>query len=577
MPPSEQVVQWLHENYPKPRVDSEWLEGCVQWLEDDQKLSPVNNFPEFIKQVEVQLIESDLVDSMQHGTGLDPNISRFTGNLLGPPVMVQIMAITEVGTSAFNLEQIRVAREERMLAGEGNIEGDEEGDVEVEGEGPMPKYPRGHLQFQLSDGATTFEAFEYRPIPEFALGTTQIGFKLHLKGTRFHNGMAMLEKSTIGFLGGKVADLEVQQLDNFKRGLHVRLGRPLSAKTQNAEPPASPNPAPAATVRSPLRDICPPPMPMFPQHEDDVEMEPRRRLPANSSLNDAPVASSSKEKKQDRPIIGLPSRHPRTSTGSVSEQSDEAKGKNTKNVPAAERATLVYAGSHSKSTTSPYFGNRATASWSKSPKSQNLDFNFEPTSGQARRTLPATSTERPAEQSFDFDFLDEMDQENHAPQIDKGKRRADDEDGSSDYGMNDSNDFADPSFLEDLDKVEKAALSSGGSIPSSHFSSDPSHGAAISLLAKSSPSSAQVPPSEIIEIGDSDDEMLGNDDKENKPVAARHVRRRTEDNENPFLTNSNSRPSTPSSQSRLPMSQKTGKPVILAKKPSDIIDLSDSD
>lgn len=115
---------------------------------------------------------------MQHGTGLDLHISELTGHLKGPPVMVQVLNITEVGTSAFNLEQVRVAREERMLAGEGDIEGDEEGDVEVEGEGPMPKYPRGHLRFRLTDGATIIDAFEYRPIPEFALGTTRRGFKV---------------------------------------------------------------------------------------------------------------------------------------------------------------------------------------------------------------------------------------------------------------------------------------------------------------------------------------------------------------------------------------------------------------
>lgn len=36
--------------------------------------------------------------------------------------------------------------------------------------------------------------------------------------------MAMLEKSTIAFLGGKQVDLEAQQLDDFKQGLRVRLG-----------------------------------------------------------------------------------------------------------------------------------------------------------------------------------------------------------------------------------------------------------------------------------------------------------------------------------------------------------------
>lgn len=113
---------------------------------------------------------------MQHGTGLN-DISSFSGHLPGPPVLVQIMEITEIGVSAFQLEQIRAAREERVLAGIGDEEGEEDGDIEVDGEGPMPKYPRRTLHFQVSDGATIFEAMEYRPLPQLGLGSTKLGYK----------------------------------------------------------------------------------------------------------------------------------------------------------------------------------------------------------------------------------------------------------------------------------------------------------------------------------------------------------------------------------------------------------------
>ena len=356
--------------------------------------------------------------------------------------------------------------------------------------------------------------------------------------------------------------------------------RPLSPEPQENQPINPPANVAPAVVRSPLRDISPPPAPLFPQHEDDIEMEPRRRLPVNSSLNNAPVAGSSKEKKQDRPIAGLPSRHPRTSTGSTSDQSES---KTVRKVSAAERATLVYAGSQAQTVTSPYFERSAASGSSK------LDFHLDPTGRQAKQTLPDPGpSSHPGD--FDFELFDDMDQENAPPaKIDKGKGRADasnsssktlssalGDDNSSDYGMDDSNDFADPAFLEDLAKVEKAALSSGGSVPSSHVSSDPVQAPIGALPARSSPASVKAPPSEVIEIDDSDDEMLGNDDKENEPVATRHVRRRTEDAENPFLS-SPGQPSTILSQKRMPMSQKTGKPVILAKKQSDIIDLSESD
>ena len=117
---------------------------------------------------------------MMHGTGLDVHIKNSTGNLKGPPVLVQIIAISDIGTSAFQLEQVRAAREERLLSGVGNEEGEEDGDVDIEGEGPMPKYPKGTLRFQLSDGVTILEAMEYRPLPEITLGPTPLGYKVML-------------------------------------------------------------------------------------------------------------------------------------------------------------------------------------------------------------------------------------------------------------------------------------------------------------------------------------------------------------------------------------------------------------
>jgi RecQ-mediated genome instability protein 1 len=138
----------------------------------------VENMQNLKDKVEEQLLKSDLHLSTLHNTGLDPRISQFTGVLQGAPTLVQILAITEIGVSALQLEQVRVAREERMRDGEGNVEGDEDGDVEIEGEGPMPKYPRGQLHFRLSDGLTNFEATEYRRLPELVLGNTPLGFKV---------------------------------------------------------------------------------------------------------------------------------------------------------------------------------------------------------------------------------------------------------------------------------------------------------------------------------------------------------------------------------------------------------------
>lgn len=194
MQPPNQIVQALKKVYQKPTIDvvgfsssilqlpfdsftKEWLEQCCTWIADEKCLSVNTHFQEFYKIVNDQLIASDLTDSMQRGTGLG-DISKLSGKLPGPPVLVQITRITEIGTSAFQLEQVRAAREERMGVGIDSEEGEEDGDLEVQGEGPMPKYPRGTLHFELSDGTTVFEGMEYRPLPELVLGTSKLGFKV---------------------------------------------------------------------------------------------------------------------------------------------------------------------------------------------------------------------------------------------------------------------------------------------------------------------------------------------------------------------------------------------------------------
>jgi len=116
---------------------------------------------------------------MQPHTGLPANVGDVNTitTLMGPPVLVEVIGMDDVSTSAFQLDQIRQAREERIRAGVGNEEGEEDGDVDVEGEGPMPQYPRGKLRLQLSDGETVLEALEYRRINELKL-TTPHGFKV---------------------------------------------------------------------------------------------------------------------------------------------------------------------------------------------------------------------------------------------------------------------------------------------------------------------------------------------------------------------------------------------------------------
>ena len=113
---------------------------------------------------------------MAPGTGLPGNANELNDVRLTGKVLVQIVAITEIASSAFNLMGVMQAREERergVVSIDANA-GEEEG----EDEGPLQRYPRGMLRFELCDGSTTVSAIEYRSIPQLELGVTALGYKV---------------------------------------------------------------------------------------------------------------------------------------------------------------------------------------------------------------------------------------------------------------------------------------------------------------------------------------------------------------------------------------------------------------
>ncbi|KAJ4500805.1 hypothetical protein C8R41DRAFT_750976 [Lentinula lateritia] len=223
MPP-EAIINWLKHHYPKPHIDPEWLQACYDWIVTEKNMNPVTDMQKIIQEVEVQLLESDLRDSMLHGTGIPNNVANINtaySKLTGPPILVQIEAITDVGVSAYSLHKTRLIREERRDAGE---EQEGEADGEVEGEGPIPNYTRSMLRLELSDGATTLRAAEYRPIHELTLGHTPLGYKLQIQNAEVRRGIIFLEPRNITIKGHLVSDREVNQEAEFAHGLRRRLG-----------------------------------------------------------------------------------------------------------------------------------------------------------------------------------------------------------------------------------------------------------------------------------------------------------------------------------------------------------------
>ncbi|KAI0065318.1 hypothetical protein BV25DRAFT_1799030 [Artomyces pyxidatus] len=173
MAPPAQLVQWLDLNYPKPKVDPEWLDACYEWVSTNFGLNPATDMDKITEHVELQLLQSDLTDSMIHGTGMPHNVADvgYHGQLKGP-LLVEITAITDIGQSAFNLKNVRQTRIDREdLAGLAENDGGED-------DGPIPRFPRSMLRFQLSDGATIMNAIEYRRLPTLELGETPLGYKV---------------------------------------------------------------------------------------------------------------------------------------------------------------------------------------------------------------------------------------------------------------------------------------------------------------------------------------------------------------------------------------------------------------
>ena len=204
-------------------------------------LDPLRDFKEIIKHVQAQLIQSDLSASMLAGTGLPRDVGELNNTKIpGPPVLVEVVSMTEIGHSAFNLHNVRPARREKAdLAGLAQGDEGEDGEQRQE-DGAIQKYPRSMLRFQLSDGATILQAIEYRRSPDLELGETPLGFKVRslshiladnltipqmlLKNPFVRRGIAFLEPASVELKCGATEERQADADADFERGLLVRMG-----------------------------------------------------------------------------------------------------------------------------------------------------------------------------------------------------------------------------------------------------------------------------------------------------------------------------------------------------------------
>ncbi|SJL09700.1 uncharacterized protein ARMOST_13081 [Armillaria ostoyae] len=267
-----QVTQFIERTYPRPRVDPEWLQACYDWVLEDKQLNPTSDIQQILKYVEEQLLCSNLQDSMLQGTGLPADIANpeTQHTVVAGPVLVEIVSITDIGVSAYNLNKIRITRDERIAAGEQEVG---EGDVEVEGEGPIPAYTRSMLRMDLSDGTMILKSMEYRPLKDLTLGETPLGCKLLLTNFHVRRGLAFLEPKCVTMKGHMNEERNALQNAYFRRGLMLRLGHPEPEPEAEVEMQGAPIP-----LRSPIREVNDLPSPtLVERNRTDQEEHSRRR------------------------------------------------------------------------------------------------------------------------------------------------------------------------------------------------------------------------------------------------------------------------------------------------------------
>lgn len=103
--------------------------------------------------------------------------------LFPTPTLVQLISITEIGFSAFQLQTVQQQRKD-VLSGVTRIrrmddeEADENGEGPIEDDGRLPAYPRGMLRMEVTDGQRCLKALEHKRLAGLTLAETPLGAKV---------------------------------------------------------------------------------------------------------------------------------------------------------------------------------------------------------------------------------------------------------------------------------------------------------------------------------------------------------------------------------------------------------------
>ena len=154
-----------------------WLNECIAHL---CSLYPTLVFDraQLLQRVRAQLLVSDLIQSMDHGS---LQLHKYS------QALVQVVGIMDVGVSAQSLYDAWISRKAE----------------------PTTPFPRGMLRLELSDGfiQQPIMAYEYEPIPDLSL-LTCLGTKLLLRHPIQERGILLLSPQSVCVLGGTIPELD---------------------------------------------------------------------------------------------------------------------------------------------------------------------------------------------------------------------------------------------------------------------------------------------------------------------------------------------------------------------------------
>ncbi|KAK8854702.1 hypothetical protein IAR55_003441 [Kwoniella newhampshirensis] len=231
-------VASLKKTYPLPEVDPAWVREIVQALKDAGGEVTVDD-------LHTQYLHSDLALSTLESRAIPPG--NLHNRILFPhPTLLQIHAIFEVGSSAFQIQTVMEQRSE-VLSGASRIRrlDDDEDEEADEDDGKVPPYPRGMLRLEVGDGRRTMRAMEYKRIGQLVLGQTSLGCKLLVQNVRCLGDILLLSPDDTQVIESFVEHLEALQRVQFVNHLKRRMGK---LEIEEADLPEVPRPIPQVEV-----------------------------------------------------------------------------------------------------------------------------------------------------------------------------------------------------------------------------------------------------------------------------------------------------------------------------------------